>query len=381
MRLAILIFLLPIFCFVSCGDDMDSTPVTPIDPMPSMDMAEVDTWISTITSQVDDSYQIDLDIDDEFNYLIATEKGIGRFEINGAEASYDANVLRDDDDRLERTFVYKNQIYRFYSYRINRGDDNPRIFLEVIDQEGQILETSELPKNNFVQDVHFYSDREMAILTFNPSRRGVDLIRYSIDEGLLAEVELSRNQSDAPSRLYVSPSGKLYPYWPGVFDDFDNFFRVNADFELELSTQLPMAIYGLSAINDNELFAVATRQRGAEVSVIRLNNQGDVLSENSWLLDDQEFRPNSIVHTETLVFTQEWLVEQSAQLRIRSFDHNLVEKETTLVDGYIGYSSLVLNENGGVSFFHGSQASSDFFHPRVVKMGPDCLLPETVYDN
>lgn len=372
MRFISMFSVLLLLSFMSCDEDM---------PVDMMDTELPETWISTVSSQVDNSYQNDMDIDEEMNYLVATEDGIGRFGVSGEEASFDPNIMRVDNDRIARSYVYKNKIYRFYSYRINRGSDNPMILLEIIDRDGQILETAELPKRQFVQDVHFYSDREMAILTFNPSRRGVELMRYSIDQGLMADIEVSRNQSDAPSRLYVSPAGTLYPYWSGVFDDFDNFYRVNSDFNLELSTQLPEAIYGLSALNEDELFAVTTRQRGAEVAVVKLNRQGDVLSENSWLLDDEEFRPFSIVHSDNLVFSQEWLVEQSDRLRIRAFDHNLREKRTTMVDGFKGFSHLVLNEVGGVSFFHGARSSDDSFNPRVVKMGPDCLLPATLYDN
>jgi len=362
---------------MSCDEDMDT-----MNPIDIMDPVLSETWISTISSQLDVSYSIDMDIDAESNYLFATELGIGTFDASGVEASFLPNALRVDDDRRALSFVHNDMVYRFYSYRINRRDDNPFILLEVIDKEGQIIESVDLPKRQFLLDVHFYSDREMAVLSFNPSRIAVELMRFSIDRGMLADVVVSRNQSDAPSRLYVSPSGTLYPYWSGVFDNFDNFFRVNSNYQVELNTQLPMAIYGLSALNENELFAVATRDRGAETAVMRLNREGDILSENSWPQDGlEEIRPSSIVHTDSHVFTQEWTVELSDQLRIRSFDHNLGERETTLVDGYIGYSNIVLNEVGGISFFHGARASDDSFNPRVVKMGADGLLPETLYDN
>jgi len=351
--------------------DMDDDDDIMIEPL--------STWMSEINGTIDDSYRVDLSIDEDNNYLVVGDNSFGRFSSDGMTASFDITSLRQDDEKRIRSFSHEDKIYRFYSYRSNRAS-NPRIFLEIIGSDGQIIESMDLPPRYQVYDLHVDSERVITLLVFHQSLEAMRLMKISLDDGVIKDIIISRNQSTAPSDLHVAPDGTYYLTWPGTFRDYQNFFRVSSDFDNEFQTTSPLAIYDLTFLSNSEIAAVGNYREDNALATLLLNTDGEILSETrkEGYVNNNEFRS---VHSDSLIFTQEWQVEQVDQMRITCYDMDLNERVSTFVNGYIGFSPIVLNEFGGVSFYHGTKADDDSSNPRLVKMAPDCIVPETIHTN
>ena len=355
----------------------------------------VDSWISEIDSVEEDGYnRYTLGIDDESNYLAVSQNRILRLDKNGEMLLNINNAFESEEEIFLKQRIFNNTIYSFKTtYSVSLEDYNPdgKIELDIYNNSGDLIENLELDTGgNFLRDVEIEDENTFGMLFYNPTDSSLTLKRVKKNEGIVEEVLV--HSSGSSGNLHISETGEYFCTLSA--SPIVNFYFFDNNLNLKWSKAFKgMLIHSAKSVQGKGIYIAGSQtpyesfinfialisENGVEMTKYEYQSNNDDWLYEMWVQDLQVSSDGS------RVALLESVAEITTNSRVLLFDEDLNLDSSLVVEGNIGLSNLVENENNSFSFMNSIKAddtdtsSFPITNPRFFKLNEDFVLPEIHY--
>lgn len=381
----ILLLLAATLFVTSCTDDSDPDVTQGVSS---------DGWISNLGL---DRYTGELSITDTDEYLVAGHDYILKVDIDGNVTQEILDPFTQAATGLStRTILFDDKIYRFTSIGYGHTDATKKMELEVYDNNGNLLQSTELDATYTLINV-IMDQNKMTLLTWNwndPTVQGASTHIFQVDNN--GQQLFNKNLTDFPN-----VTGRLFDFIPlqngNFLFAFDHtLYKVDDSFELISSVTLSNRPHEFSEGPNGNIY-VGGHFSQSENFLLKLD--GDLNTINEINFDNQLINPlddnltgyavGAIAVDGDHIYSLEIAYEYGQELRLQCFDQDFNKEAEIILEGSGPLSDLKINELGSVSFLYGNPYApfNDFpdgsipTEARLFKINLDCELPETIINN
>ena len=353
-----------------------------------------DGWISNLGL---DSYSGELVIRNTDEYLVAGNDYILKVDVNG-------NVTQEIQDPFSqpamglfaKTKIFDDKVYRITSIGFGNTDATQKMELEIYDNNGNLLESTELEATNTLIDVIIESNK-ITLLTWNwndSSVQGASTHVFQVDYD--GQLLFDKNLTSFPN-----VQGRVFDFIQledgnFLFEYNKTLYKVGPTFDPISTYTSNNTIHHFIEGPSGNIYA-GGHMSATSNYLLKLDANLNMVNETSFdnalvnpIIDiNIGYAVGGLAVDGDHVYCMEVAYEYGQELRIQCYDQNLNHKNEFVVEGSGPRSDLMINELGSVSFLYGNPYADfeDFpdtsvpTEARLYKINLDCGIPETIVNN